>query len=141
VTDELKGDSIKLHSDSGSIKVTEALADTTNISTSYGRISCRQITTNDLTAKSGSGNIDIACSDSTPAEIVADLVTSYGNIDFVAPRNFAGQVDMSTSYGSIRTERPITISGEVSKKKLKGTIGQGKGKLHLRTSSGSINVK
>jgi DUF4097 and DUF4098 domain-containing protein YvlB len=139
--DELKGDSIKLHSDSGSIKVTEALADTTNISTSYGRISCRQITTNDLAARSGSGNIDIACSDSTPAEIVADLVTSYGSIDFATPPNFSGQVDMSTSYGSIRTELPITITGEVSKKKLKGTVGQGKGKLHLQTSSGSIKVK
>jgi DUF4097 and DUF4098 domain-containing protein YvlB len=59
----------------------------------------------------------------------------------VAPPDFSGQVDMSTSYGSIRTERPITISGEVSKKKLKGTIGQGKGKLYLQTSSGSIKVK
>jgi DUF4097 and DUF4098 domain-containing protein YvlB len=48
---------------------------------------------------------------------------------------------MSTSYGSIRAERPITISGEVSKKKLKGTIGQGKGKLYLQTNSGSIKVK
>lgn len=140
VSDELKGKLIKLHSGSGSINVTESSADTTNLSTSYGRITCRQITTNDITAKSGSGNLDIACSDSTPAQIVADLVTSYGNIDFAAPQNFTGQVDLSTSYGSIRTGRPITINGEISKKKLKGTIGQGNGKLHLQTSSGSINL-
>lgn len=141
VSDELKGDLIKLHSGSGSISVTDSSADTTSLSTSYGRITCRQITTNDITAKSGSGNLDIACSDSTPAQIVADLVTSYGNIDFTAPPNFAGQVDLSTSYGSIRTSRPITISGEISKKKLKGTIGEGNGKLHMQTSSGSINLQ
>jgi DUF4097 and DUF4098 domain-containing protein YvlB len=140
VSDELKGKSIKLHSGSGSINLTESSADTTNISTSYGRITCRQITTNNITAKSGSGNLDITCSDSTPAQIVADLVTSYGSIDFTAPQNFTGQVDLSTSYGSIRTGRPITINGEISKKKLEGTIGEGNGKLHMQTGSGSINL-
>jgi DUF4097 and DUF4098 domain-containing protein YvlB len=141
VSEELNGKSIKLHSGSGSINMTDSSADTTNLSTSYGRITCRQITTNEISAKSGSGNLDIACSDLTPDEIVADLVTSYGSIDFTAPQNFTGQVDLSTSYGSIRTNRPITISGEISKKKLKGTIGEGSGKLHLQTSSGSINLQ
>ena len=141
VSDELKGKSIKLHSGSGSIKVTESSADTTNLSTSNGHITCRQITTNNIIAKSGSGNLNITCSDSTPAQIVADLVTSYGSIDFAAPQNFTGQVDLSTSYGSIRTGRPITISGQISKKKLKGTIGEGNGKLHMQTSSGSINLQ
>jgi DUF4097 and DUF4098 domain-containing protein YvlB len=141
VSGKLKGKSIKLHSGSGSISVTESSADTTNLSTSYGRITCRQISTNDITARSGSGNLDIACSDSTPGQIVADLVTSYGSIDFAAPQDFAGQVDLSTSYGSIKTNRPITINGQISKKKLNGTIGEGNGKLHMQTSSGSINLQ
>ncbi len=140
-SDELKGESIKLHSGSGDIKLTESSANTTNLSTSYGRITCRQMTTNSITAKSGSGNLDIACSDSTPNEIVADLVTSYGSIDLTVPQNFTGQVDLSTSYGSIRTGRPITVSGQINKKKLKGTIGQGNGKLHMQTNSGSINLQ
>ena len=139
--DELKGDSIKLHSDSGGIHVTSASAHTVDMSTSYGRITGRQITTGDLTAKSGSGNLDVDCSQATPADITASLVTSYGSIDFTAPPAFAGQVDLSTSYGSIRTSRPITVSGEMNKKQLKGTIGEGSGKLHLQTSSGSINLK
>jgi len=140
VSDQLNGNLIKLHSGSGSIDVTDSSADTTNLSTSYGRISCRQITTNEITAKSGSGNLDITCSDSTPGQIAADLVTSYGSIDFTAPQNFSGQVDLSTSYGSVKTSRPITISGKISKKKINGTIGQGTGRLHLQTSSGSINL-
>lgn len=139
--DELKGNSIKLHSDSGGIHVTTASADTIDASTSYGRIMGREITTGNLTAKSGSGNLDVDCSDATPAGITATLETSYGSIDFTAPPAFAGQVDLSTSYGSVRTSRPITIIGQISKKQLKGTIGEGNGKLHLQTSSGSINLK
>jgi len=138
---DLKGKSAKLHSGSGSIDVTNAAADALDISTSYGRITGRGITTAELAAKSGSGNIDIDCSESTPGEISADLITSYGSVDFQSPRNFTGKVDMSTSYGSIRTDLPITISGEISKKRLSGTIGQGNGKLNLRTSSGSITLK
>ena len=140
-TDNLKGNSLKLHSGSGSINVTESFAETADVSTSYGRITCRQLTTTDLTAKSGSGNIDIICSDLAPAEITANVVTSYGSIDFVTPPDFTGQVDLSTGFGSIRTDLPITISGEISKKKLTGTIGQGNGKLYLKTSSGSIRIR
>jgi len=139
--DELTGKVLKLHSGSGGIDVTQASADSADISTSYGRITCRQLTTADLTAKSGSGNIDIACSDSTPSEINANVITSYGSVDFEAPSDFAGSVDMATSYGSISTDLPITISGEISKKKLAGTIGQGNGRLYLKTSSGSIQVR
>ncbi len=139
--DELTGSSLKLHSASGGIYVTEASANTADISTSYGRINCRQLTTTDLTAKSGSGNIDIICSDSTPAEITANVTTSYGSIDFTTPPEFAGQVELATSYGSIRTDLPITITGEISKKKLTGTIGQGNGKLYLKTSSGSVKIR
>ena len=139
ICETLTGNSIKLHSGSGSVKVTQATMDKADLSTSYGRITCRQVTTPDLTAKSGSGNLDVACSDS-PADMAADLVTSYGSISFTAPPSFGGQVDLSTSYGSVKTERPITISGEVSKKKIRGTIGQGLGKLYLRTGSGSISL-
>ncbi len=139
--EELKGDSIKLHSDSGGIGVTNASSRTADVSTSYGRVTCRQITANELTARSGSGNLDVTCSDAAPPDIMATLVTSYGSIDFTAPPTFAGQVDLSTSYGSVRTDRPITASGELGKKRLQGTVGQGSGKLHLQTSSGSINLK
>ena len=139
VCEELTGDSIKLHSDSGSVKVTTAAADIADLSTSYGRITCRNFTTSDLMAKSGSGNLDIACS-SSPADMTANLETSYGSISFAAPPAFGGQVDLSTSYGSVKTKRPITISGEVTKKKIEGTVGRGAGKLHLRTGSGSISL-
>jgi DUF4097 and DUF4098 domain-containing protein YvlB len=140
--EELKGNLIKLHSGSGKISLTNASANSTaDISTSYGRILCRQITTPELIAKSSSGGIDIAFSESAPSEIDAEAVTSYGSIDFITPPGFTGQVELSTGYGSIKTGLPITIIGKVSKRNIVGTIGEGKGRLHLKTSSGSIELK
>ena len=141
IAEEFRGDSIKLHSGSGVINATDISVNTANISTSYGHISCRQIMMEDLTAKSGSGGIDIICSDATPPEMKAEVMTSYGGIDFEAPPDFSGEIEPGTSYGSVKTDLPITITGEVSKKKLKGTIGSGNGRLYLKTSSGSIRLK
>jgi DUF4097 and DUF4098 domain-containing protein YvlB len=141
VVEDFKGDIIKLHSDSGGIDVTETSIKTADISTSYGHIICRQIMTQELTARSGSGGISIVCSDSTPSEMKAEIVTSYGSIDFTAPPEFSGEVELGTSYGSIATDIPITITGQVNKRKLTGTIGSGHGKLYLRTSSGSIHLR
>ena len=132
---------LRLRSGSGSINVTQASADTAYLFTTYGRITCRQFTTAELAAETGSGNIVIACSDSTPSEINANVVTSYGNVDFQTPPDFTGRVDMATSYGSVNTQLPITLIGDISKKKLAGTIGRGNGKLYLKTSSGSIKIR
>jgi len=111
------------------------------LQTSYGSIKCRDLTSGNIIAKSSFGSVDIACSSSTPPEITADVVTSYGSIDFVTPPNFSGQLDLSTSFGSIKTDLPVEVTGEISKEKIKGTIGEGKGKLHLKTSFGSIRIK
>ena len=140
-TDKLTTKLLKLHSGSGSIDVTDASVDSADLFTAYGRINCRKFTTMDLTAQTGSGNINIACSDSTPPEINANVVTSYGSVDFQTPPDFTGRVDMSTDYGTVNTQLPITTSGKISKKKLAGIIGRGNGKLYLKTSSGSIKIR
>ena len=139
--DELRGDSVELHSDSGGITATKVSAQTTKMSTSFGRIKCREMTTSNLTARSSSGSLDIACSPTTPPDLTAEATTSFGNIDFVTPPNFAGQVDLATDFGSVKTNLPITIVGELSKKKITGRIQEGTGRLRLKTSSGSINIR
>jgi hypothetical protein len=86
-------------------------------------------------------SISISYSITVPTQTGANCRSSYGSLDFVAPPDFAGQVELRTSYGSIKTALPVTVTGEISKKAIKGTIGQGEGKLDLQTRSGSIHLK
>ena len=111
------------------------------LETSYGSIKCRDFTSADIAAQSSFGSIDIECSPSTSAEMSADVATSYGSIEFVTPPKFSGEVDLETSYGSITTNLPIALKGQISKNKIEGAIGDGKGKLHLKTSFGSITLR
>jgi len=73
--------------------------------------------------------------------VAAKTVTSRGNICIKTPPGFAGQVDLSATRGSIKTDLPITVKGDFGKQRVKGTIGEGKGKLHVQTTRGSIKIK
>jgi DUF4097 and DUF4098 domain-containing protein YvlB len=137
----VKGDTVKLRSGSGSLDL--AAVDTPNLdlSTSFGSIKAQEVTTTKLTANSGSGSVNIVCTPATPADLTAEVRSSFGGIDFKAPPRFAGQLDLRTDFGSIRTELPVTISGNIDKKRVTGTVGEGKGLIRLQTGSGSIALK
>jgi hypothetical protein len=109
--------------------------------TSYGGVICRKIISEQLNVSSSYGNIDIEYSDFAPAEIHANVRNSYGSIDFTAPPGFTGRVELSTSYGSVSTDLPITIQGEISRTRIKGTVGEGNGKLIVKNSYGSIRIE
>ena len=111
------------------------------LDTSYGEVDCKGITTGDFRATSSFGKMDIAFSDACPADIRAKIETSFGDVDVDIPPNFAGDVAVETSFGSVKTELPITIKGDFGKTRLNGSIGQGKGKMELKTSFGSIKIK
>ena len=131
---------VKAHTNYGSIDC-DRINGQIQADTSYGRVDCREIISDELTAGSNYGNIDIEYSDLAPAEMQANVSTSYGSIDFTAPPGFAGQVELATSYGSIKTDLPIVVKGKISSKRIEGTIGEGNGKLSLKTSYGSIRIR
>jgi DUF4097 and DUF4098 domain-containing protein YvlB len=137
---DIKSEKLKAHTSFASISCRDVTG-RVDLQTSYGSIDCDNLITEKIDAHSSFGNIDINCSDQSPANLAADVSTSYGGIDFDVPAAFAGAVKADTSFGSIKTRLPITVSGEIGKDSLSGTVGTGKGELKLKTSFGSINIK
>lgn len=131
---------VKAHTSYGSIDC-DRINGQIQVDTSYGNVDCREIISDELTVGSSYGNIDIKYSDLVPAQIQANVSTSYGNINFTAPSGFTGQVQLATSYGSIKTDLPIVVKGKISSKQIEGTIGEGNGKLSLKTNYGSIRIR
>ncbi len=111
------------------------------LDTSYGEVDCKGITTGDFRANSSFGKMDIGFSDACPADIRARIETSFGEVEVSIPPNFGGDVAVETSFGSVKTELPITVKGDFGKTRFNGTIGQGKGRMELKTSFGSIKIK
>ncbi len=122
-------------------KVTaEQISGTAELRTHNGSVICREVS-GDTQLKTHNGNVKLYYSEAAPSVCNISLITYNGSIDLTTPSNFSGKVDASTHNGSIRTDLPITVVGKVSKTKLTGTIGAGRGKLHLETHNGSIRIK
>jgi hypothetical protein len=132
------GMSLNLASHNGSIIITGTSAGA-KVSTHNGNIDYKGILA-DLKFDTHNGNIDIQCKGQSakPCEITAE--TNNGNINFVAPEKFSASVDASTHNGFIRSNLPIAVTGKINKT-LKGTIGDGRDKLFLKTHNGLIKIK
>ncbi len=132
------GMSLNLASHNGSIIITDTSAGA-KVSTHNGNIDYKGILA-DLKFGTHNGNIDIQCKGQSakPCEITAE--THNGNIDFAAPENFSASVNASTHNGFVHSDLPITAAGKINKT-LKGTIGDGRDKLFLKTHNGLIKIK
>ncbi len=120
--------------------IAEQISGTVELRTHNGSVICREVS-GDTQLKTHNGNVKLYYSQAAPSLCNISLITYNGGIDLTTPSNFSGKVDASTHNGSIRTDLPITVVGKVSKSKLTGTIGAGRGKLHLETHNGSIRIK
>jgi DUF4097 and DUF4098 domain-containing protein YvlB len=119
---------------------TRAVTGNHRLTTHNGRISCHRIS-GDIELQTHNGSVDVVYADNAPTPGKVDVVTHNGGIDFTSPPNLSAKADIATHNGSIHTALPITVVGEVSKRELRGTIGSGQGRLHLKTHNGSITIK
>jgi len=87
------------------------------------------------------GSVNLTYADNAAAGDEIKLKTHNGNIKLDTPEGFSAQIEASTHNGKIMSELAITVVGEISKNNLTGRIGDGKGKLYLKTHNGSINIK
>jgi hypothetical protein len=115
------GDKIKAQSFDGTIRIRE----------NVGSVS----------AKSFDGKITVEYSKDADGVCDISLTTNDGTIDLKAPENFSASVEISTNDGSIQSDLPIEIAGKLSKKRIKGVIGTGRGKLYVKSGDGTIRIR
>lgn len=139
--EDLSGAEAKLHSSSGSVRLTRARVDACDLYTSSGSVRADQITCPAIKARASSGSVTVVCTADTPPNLVADCSSSSGSVTLTVPSNYSGRVNMSTSSGSASSDFPIALEGKKSRKRLAGTIGEGSGRITLKTSSGSVRLR
>jgi hypothetical protein len=109
--------------------------------TEFGAITCDEITSGNITARSQFGGIYVACEDASPAGLIADVRTEYGKIRFKAPEGFEGDIDVSTEFGSTRAKIPIASHDTWTDDRKIATTGSGDGRLSLHTEFGSVRLR
>jgi hypothetical protein len=69
-----------------------------------------------------------------------DFETVNGGITLNLPAATSAMVKAETINGDISTDFPVTIEGRFSRRRMNGTIGDGKHQLSLKTINGSIRL-
>ena len=70
-----------------------------------------------------------------------ELRSTNGRIYLELPENTSARLSARTTNGKISTDFPVNVLGGLSSRKIEGTIGNGNGKIDLRTTNGSITIK
>lgn len=124
----------------GNLTLTDLRADSLDADTGDGAIRCQRIAAGRLDCHTSDGSIHIDCAQDAPKAPNLTATTSSGGITFVAPPGLSAVIEASTGDGSIHTSLPIAVEGKIGKS-LRGKIGDGEGKIHLRTNDGSITIR
>jgi hypothetical protein len=82
-------------------------------------------------------SIDKLASNGAPLE----LSSVNGNVQLDAPAELDADLELETVTGGVRTDFPVAINGMHGRKMIRGTIGDGGRRVHLRTVNGSVAIR
>ena len=121
---------------SGGVDITQTGQGDVDAQSGSGTVHLRGIR-GGLRASTGSGGIHV------DGELAGDwrLSASSGSIHVDLPPGQGFELDATTGSGSIDVGPPITTSGNVDRRHVQGTVGGGGPLLHVRTSSGGVQIR
>lgn len=136
----LEAGTVDVHTGDGSVTLREVRADSIAAQTGDGNIRCQGIAAERVDCHTSDGSIHIEYAQDGPKAPNVTATTSDGGITFTAPPGLSAVIDASTGDGSIHTNLPMAIEGRIGRS-LTGTVGDGAGKIRLRTHNGSITIR
>lgn len=129
---------LQCHTNVGDIRIA-GFDDRVTAKTDVGTIHCTDLRhTADL--HTNVGDIRAAYAPDAAAAFQASATTNVGNIDFTGPDDISATLEAHVNVGSVDTDRPLTITGKIEKS-IRATLGQGEGKISLRTNVGSVKIR
>ena len=150
------GDDVRLSSGSGGVRATDVNGKRLRVSTGSGGVTASGLSSEDLNVSVGSGSLRI--DDTRSAEVHLSAGSGGIHAGFAAPvksldvSNGSGgvtvslagavnaEVDVTTGSGGIDSDFPITVN-RMERHQLRGQIGDGSGRIRIRSGSGSVQLR
>jgi hypothetical protein len=133
----LRAGDLEIDTGSGSIRLDGVTSDRLKAETGSGRITIASASAPELSVDTGSGSIAI---DLTGAVRNARIETGSGGVTITVPSDFGANIDFDSGSGGVSSDLPVRIT-EKKRSSLRGVIGDGSGRIHVETGSGSIRLR
>jgi lia operon protein LiaG len=153
---DIKGEDFTVDVGSGSVSVIGAEVGRLNLDSGSGSLEVDRVTAGELRADVGSGGMRMsrvtsdrvkldAGSGSVNLELVnspksVDVETGSGGVTLILPSNLDAELDISTGSGGIDSDFPVQMN-RWERRRLRGTIGRGTGRIHVDTGSGGVRLR
>jgi DUF4097 and DUF4098 domain-containing protein YvlB len=93
-----------------------------------------------VSASSGNGSIEVSM-DRLSGSPDMSFTTGNGRIVVRVPEGFGAELESSTGNGSVSVDFPLRLrSGRLDSSRVRGTIGEGGGRLVMTSGNGDLEV-
>jgi len=134
---DVRGDLLRIDTGSGSVDATRIAVRRLDIDTGSGGVRIEQATVDQVVIDTGSGSVHAALG-GTVSDVEID--TGSGSVTLTLPPSFGAAVDLESGSGGIDLEFPVEVR-RIERDHVRGTIGDGSGRLKIDTGSGRITVR
>jgi lia operon protein LiaG len=134
---DIKTGDLSLDTGSGDVRVDGVTATVLSVDTGSGDVTATAATVGNVEIDTGSGDIRIGLTGDV-SELSVD--TGSGDVEVSAPKSLGATVEIETSSGDITTEFPLQVTRK-GRDGLRGTIGDGQGRITIDTASGDVTLK
>jgi lia operon protein LiaG len=133
----VKTDAIALDTGSGDVRVSGLTATQLKVDTGSGEVIVSAASVRVVNVDTGSGDIRLGLTSDLDG---LSVDTGSGDVELTAPASLGAQVDIETTSGDIDTQFPLQVTRQ-GHDGLKGTIGDGKGRITIETASGDVALR
>jgi lia operon protein LiaG len=146
---------LRVSTGSGHVQLTRARGRALSIETGSGDVAASGLEADELAVQSGSGDVRVTAakaprvgletgSGTVTVELQGgvarlDVNTGSGDIAITAPPTLSARLEIETASGEIDSDFPLTVTRS-GRDHLRGTVGDGKGKISVETGSGRIRL-
>jgi lia operon protein LiaG len=137
VVNGVRGNTLKMDAGSGSMTVSDVDVRDFNADIGSGGFKARRIRSSRVSVDAGSGGAEL--------ELLSDIErltidNGSGGVVVYLPESVGAQVEVETGSGGIDTDFPVQMR-RWERNSLNGTIGDGRGRIHIESGSGRVQLK
>ena len=105
--------------------------------TGSGDVELQDVSVDRINADTGSGNVTLDLA-AEASDILVDV--GSGDVKIRLPDGFGAKIDVDTGSGDIKSDLPVQVT-EIEDDVLRGTIGDGSGRISVDTGSGDVRFE
>jgi hypothetical protein len=133
---DVQGDRVDVDTGSGHVEGSGIQSKVFDVDTGSGGVNISKLGAPEVNVATGSGGVTLELTSDVET---LEVGTGSGSVTIRVPTNLGAEVHLETGSGGITSDIPIQVTLKESDT-LRGSIGDGKGRIVIGTGSGSVRI-